>query len=194
MDWSIILSSCIVAATTIGSLFLKEYLQYQKNKKNTSVTKYTQQNTNVEKAIRYALDQLDADRVYVYEFHNGESFYSGAHQQKFSCTYESLKAGVSSESLTLQDLRVSTFNKFVSGVVNDKGFHTADVSKVQDSLLRNWFERRGIASSFAFPVITLNKNIIGIISIDFTKNKDKLTEEEKCFIIQQSKIIGGYLI
>ena len=140
MDWSVILSSCIVAATTIGSLLLKEYLQYQKNKKNTSVTKYTQQNTNVEKAIRYALDQLDADRVYVYEFHNGESFYSGAHQQKFSCTYESLKAGVSSEALSLQDLRVSTFNKFVSGVVNDKGFHTADVSKVQDSLLKNWFE------------------------------------------------------
>lgn len=194
MDWSIILSSCIVAATTIGSLFLKEYLQYRKNKKNTSVERYTQQNTNVEKAIRYAINQLDADRVYVYEFHNGESFYSGAHQQKFSCTYESLNSGVSSESLSLQDLRVSTFNKFVSAVVNDKGYHVPDVSKIKDSLLKNWFDRRGIASSFAFPVITLNKNIIGIIAIDFTKNKDRLTKEEEQFIIQQSKIIGGYLI
>jgi hypothetical protein len=194
MDWSIILSSCIVAATTIGSLLLKEYLQYKKNRKKACVARYTQQNSNVQKAIRYALDQLDADRVYVYEFHNGESFYSGGHQQKFSCTHETLKAGVSSEALNLQDLRVSTFNDFISPVINDRKFDVPDISKLSDSLLKNWFDNRGIASTFAFPVVTLNKNIIGMIAIDFTKNKDKLKEEEKSFIIQQSKIIGGYLI
>ena len=30
MDWSVILSSCIVAATTILSLFLKDFLQKKK--------------------------------------------------------------------------------------------------------------------------------------------------------------------
>jgi hypothetical protein len=194
MDWSIILSSCIVAAATIVSLFVKEYIQRRQNRKNACVARYTQQNTNVEKAIRYTLDQLDADRVYVYEFHNGESFYSGGHQQKFSCTYESLKAGVSSEALNLQDLRVSTFNKFVSEVVNEKNFKVLDAKDMSDSLLKNWFDNRGITSSFSFPVITLNKNIIGVINVDFTNHKDKLTDKEIAFIIQQSKIIGGYLI
>jgi hypothetical protein len=194
MDWSIIISSCIVAITTIASIFLKEFIQARKNKQNACVVKYTQQNENVEKAIRFALSELDADRVHIYEFHNGDHFYSGNHQQKFSCTYEALSAGVSSEALSLQDLRVSTFNQFIKKVVNDFKFEVLDSSKLPDSLLKNWFEVRGIASSFSFPIRTLNKNIIGIINIDFTKHKDKLTEEEKEFIIQQSKIIGGYLI
>ena len=103
MDWSVILSSCIVAATTIISLFLKDFLQKKKNQASLSVEKCTIQNTNVEKAIRYTLDVLNADRVSVYEFHNGESFYSGSHQQKFSCTYEYFKAGVSSEALGQQE-------------------------------------------------------------------------------------------
>jgi hypothetical protein len=194
MDWSIILSSCIVAATTIMGIFIKELIQAKKYKKDSCIVAYTKKNQNVEKAIKFALDQLKADRVYIYEFHNGDYFYSGSHQQKFSCTYEALSAGVSSESLNLQDLRVSTFNSFIQNVVGDFRFEAASVDKIEDSLLKNWLDSRGIASSFSFPIRTLNKNIIGVINIDFTKGKEKITQKEEEFIIQQCKIIGGYLI
>lgn len=194
MDWSIILSSCIVAATTIISIFLKEIIQAKKSKKNSCIVEYTKKNENVEKAIRFALNELNADRVYIYEFHNGDHFYSGNHQQKFSCTYETLSAGVSSESLNLQDLRVSTFNHFIKNIMNNFRFDVPEVESLSDSLMKDWFDSRGITSSFSFPVRTLNKNIIGIINIDFTKKKDRITQKEEEFIIQQCKIIGGYLI
>ena len=194
MDWSIILSSCIVAATTIISIFVKELIQAKKYKKDSCIVAYTKKNENVEKAIRFALDQLTASRVYIYEFHNGDHFYSGNHQQKFSCTYEALSAGVSSESLNLQDLRVSTFNSFIQNVVSNFRFESPSVESLEDSLLKNWLDSRGIASSFSFPIKTLNKNIIGIINIDFTRSKEKITQKEEEFIIQQCKIISGYLI
>lgn len=194
MDWSVILSSCIVAATTILSLFLKDFLQKRKDKSNLSVEKCTIQNTNVEKAIRYTLDVLNADRVSVYEFHNGESFYSGSHQQKFSCTYEYFKAGVSSEALGQQGLRVSTFNQFVSQIINEKIFKYSNTQDLDDSLLKNWFEDKGVKSIVAIPIITLNKNIIGMISVESTTNNKTLTEKEIKFLIEQSKIICGYLI
>ena len=194
MDWSVILSSCIVAATTILSLFLKDFLQKRKDKSNLSVEKCTIQNTNVEKAIRYTLDVLNADRVSVYEFHNGESFYSGSHQQKFSCTYEYFKAGVSSEALGQQGLRVSTFNQFVSEIINEKIFKYSNTQDLDDSLLKNWFEDKGVKSIVAIPIITLNKNIIGMISVESTTNNKTLTEKEIKFLIEQSKIICGYLI
>lgn len=194
MDWSIILSSCIVAATTIIGIFLKELVQNKRQKRNSCIVEYTKKNQNVEKAIRFALNKLDADRVHIYEFHNGDHFYSGSHQQKFSCTYEALSAGVSSEVLNLQDLRVSTFNQFINKIINEFKFEVVDVESLKDSLLKNWLETRGIASSFSYPIRTLNKNVIGIINVDFTKQKDKISKEEEDFIIQQSKIIGGYLI
>jgi hypothetical protein len=194
MDWSVILSSCIVAATTIISLFLKDFLQKKKNQASLSVEKCTIQNTNVEKAIRYTLDVLNADRVSVYEFHNGESFYSGSHQQKFSCTYEYFKAGVSSEALGQQGLRVSTFNQFVSQIINEKIFKYSNTQNLDDSLLKNWFEDKGVKSIVAIPIITLNKNIIGMISVESTTSNKTLTEKEIKFLIEQSKIICGYLI
>ena len=51
MDWSIILSSCIVAGTTILSIFIKELVQSKNNKKQACVVRYTKKNENVQKAV-----------------------------------------------------------------------------------------------------------------------------------------------
>lgn len=197
MDWSIILSSCIVAGTTILSIFIKELVQSRNNKKNACVVKYTKQNENVQKALDYVLNEVSSDRAYIFEFHNGDHFYSGNHQQKFSCTYESLNSGVSSESMRLQDLRVSTFNSFIKdvlGIHGEKSFRLQDIEQINNPLLRNWLEERGVRSSYAFPIETLNHGVVGILCLDFTKQKTKITKENISLIVNQSKIISGYLI
>lgn len=197
MDWSIILSSCIVAGTTILSIFIKELVQSRKNKQNACVVKYTKQNENVQKALDYVLDQIQSDRAYIFEFHNGDHFYSGNHQQKFSCTYESLNSGVSSESLRLQDLRVSTFNSFIKDVLGlhgEKSFRLQDIEQINNPLLRNWLDERGIRSSYAFPIETLNHGVVGILCLDYTKQKTKLTKDNIELLNNQAKIISGYLI
>lgn len=197
MDWSIILSSCIVAGTTILSIFIKELVQSRNNKKNACVVKYTKQNENVQKALDYVLNEVSSDRAYIFEFHNGDHFYSGNHQQKFSCTYESLNSGVSSESMRLQDLRVSTFNSFIKdvlGIHGEKSFRLQDIEQINNPLLRNWLEERGVRSSYAFPIETLNHGVVGILCLDFTKQKTKITKENVSLIVNQSKIISGYLI
>ena len=197
MDWSIILSSCIVAGTTIVSIFIKELVQSNKNKKQACVVRYTKQNENVQKAIDFTLNETLADRAYVFEFHNGDSFYSGNHQQKFSCTYESLNAGVSSESMRLQDLRVSTFNSFIKdvlGIHGEKLFRLEDIESINSPLLRNWLEERGIRSCYAFPIETLNHGVVGIICIDYTKKKTEIYKKDIDLIRNQAKIISGYLI
>ena len=197
MDWSIILSSCIVAGTTILSIFIKEVVQSRKSKQNACVKKYTQQNENVQKAIAFTRNEISADRAYIFEFHNGDHFYSGNHQQKFSCTYESLNSGVSSETMNLQDLRVSTFNEFIKdvlGIHGQKYFSLEDIQNIESPLLRNWLEERGIRSSYAFPIETLNHGVLGIICIDFTKKNTELYTKDIELIKNQAKIISGYLI
>jgi len=195
MDWSVILSSCIVAFTTIAGIFVKEYLQkkQQKKKKDHCIVTYTIQNNNVQKAIDFLLQEIKASRVHIYEFHNGDHFYSGGSQQKFSCTYESLAAGVSSESLNLQNLRISTFNNFVESSISDGGFELETLEKCDTLLCKNWFDSRGVKSSYAIGIRTLNKSIIGLLSIDFN-SKRKLSKEDKKLLFTQAVIISGYLI
>ena len=197
MDWSIILSSCIVAGTTILSIFIKELVQSRNNKKQACVVRYTKKNENVQKAVDFTRNSTQADRAYVFEFHNGDSFYSGNHQQKFSCTYESLDAGVSSENMKLQDLRVSTFNAFIKdvlGIHGEKLFRLEDIESIDSPLLRNWLDERGIRSCYAFPIETLNHGVVGIICIDYTKKKTEIYKKDIDLIENQAKIISGYLI
>ena len=197
MDWSIILSSCIVAGTTILSIFIKELVQGKNNKKQACVVRYTKKNENVQKAVDFTRSATQADRAYVFEFHNGDSFYSGNHQQKFSCTYESLDAGVSSESMRLQDLRVSTFNAFIKdvlGIHGEKLFRLEDIESINSPLLRNWLDERGIRSCYAFPIETLNHGVVGIICIDYTKKKTEIYKKDIDLIENQAKIISGYLV
>jgi len=197
MDWSIIISSTIVASTTIFSIFLKDFLQAKKHKKNTCVVQYTKKNENIQKAIEYTLEKSGADRAYIYEFHNGETFYSGTHQQKFSCTYEALNTGVSAESMKLQGLRVSTFNDYIKGVLgvtNGGHFKLENIDQMKNPLIKNWMQERGIQSSFAFPIKTLSEGVVGMLCVDFTKKTKKLSEDQIYLLNNQSIIISGYLI
>jgi hypothetical protein len=197
MDWSIIISSTIVAGAKIFSKLQKDFLQAKKYKKKNCVVQYTKKNQNIQTAIEYTLEKSGADRAYIYEFHNGETFYSGTHQQKFSCTYEALNIGVSAESMKLQGLRVSTFNDFIKdvlGATNGNSFKLDSIDDMKNPLIKNWMQERGIQSSFAFPIKTLNNGIIGMLCIDFTKKKSKLNKDQLNLLQNQSIIISGYLI
>ena len=197
MDWSIIVSSSIVAVTTILSILLKDYLQAKKYKKKNCVVQYTKKNQNIQTAIEYTLEKSGADRAYIFEFHNGETFYSGTHQQKFSCTYESLNIGVSAESMNLQGLRVSTFNDYIKdvlGITEGDYFASSDIEELTNPLVKNWLQSRGVYSSYAFPIKTLNDGIVGMLCVDFTKKKTKLNKDQISLMQNQSIIISGYLI
>ena len=106
----IIIASVIAALASVFGILVKAKID--KSHKSCKLTKHTIQNEDVYKALEYTLKELEADRVVVYEFHNGDVYYSGSSQQKFSNTYEVLSEGVSSEIKNQQNLRVSSFNRF----------------------------------------------------------------------------------
>ena len=194
MDWSVIASSLIVAFATISSILLKEYFQNKRKKTNCSIQDFTQKSQNIQKALDFLMNRIKADRIYVYEFHNGDHFYSGSGQQKFSCTYESLGPGVSSETINLQNLRMSTFNKYIKQLFDEDSFSFIDNKTDTPIALKNWFANRGITSNYARVIKTLKGEVIGALCIDFTNHTRELSKEEIYDIKCQARLIGGYLI
>lgn len=72
----------------------------------------------------------DADRAYVFRFHNGMEFLPSHPAWKVSCTHEVVKHGVTYESAKLQGILVSLIPKIISAVIsgatNTAGFSTPD--------------------------------------------------------------------
>lgn len=212
IDWSTIIASMITALATLSSVLLGH--QFFKKRSNANcdleckdpVIKDTLQSRNVYKALEFLLNELEADRAYVIEFHNGNSYLSGRGQQKFSCTHEIVTEGTSRECIEMQEYKVSNYHSYISHLIDDGKFFSFDSDELDDHAFSSLLHSKGVKSILNVPIKTLNGNIIGILGVDYVKSAINLeTIEAKFgkedldlhllkFIKSQARVIGGYLI
>ena len=193
---AVILASVISAMGGIFAVFLKNKFDY---KKKNSLELTAASGTNIYKALEYIQSECNCARAYVFEFHNGEHFFSGRGQQKFSCTYEFVRPGVSAEAINSQGHRISNYNGYIGNLVSEGKFAYPDVEKIPDNAFKSMLNRRGVQAIYNVPIKTLNGKIIGILGIDFiTKVKDfqfgEHSSDPDKFMRRQARVISGYLI
>lgn len=113
------------------------------------------------------LDYSGADRVYIFQFHNGISFYNGQHAQRFTCTYEIVSKGTSKEAGNLVNLQVSVFSWFITQTLEGNMCYT-DTQDISDYTTRYTLHAQGIKSIKVLPIIK-NGKVIGLIGVDYVK-------------------------
>lgn len=193
---AIILASVISAMGGIFAVFAKNKFEY---KRKNSIELTAASGTNIYKALEYIQSQSGCARAYVFEFHNGEQFFSGRGQQKFSCTYEFVRPGVSAEAINSQGHRISNYNGYIGSLVSEGEFSYSDIDQIPDNAFKSMLGRRGVKAIYNVPIRTLNGKIIGILGIDFIskiKSFDfgKEHSEPEKFMRRQARVISGYLI
>ena len=190
--WASIISAGATLSATFVSIWLRQRYE-RKHKEKNILHEHSKRNKNVYTALKYLMEELSGDRVYVYEFHNGDIYYSGGSQQKFSCTYEDVKEGISSEAHRSQNFRVSNFHYFVERLIGEKGFCCASLEAIEDVTFKHMLQDRGVKSFYAAPIKTLEGKIIGLLGIDFVK-EEKRDCVDLDVLRHQARIICGYLI
>ena len=98
-----------VIATAIGTFLAGAYICYKvcrqkieqflkswQGSVSSKVPKQSQVDIKVLNRMEEVKELMDADRVHVYEFHNGEHYANGRSALKVSCTYEVCRIGVHS--------------------------------------------------------------------------------------------------
>ena len=192
---ALIIASIVSSLGTILGIWLKNRMEY---KKKECLETIARSGLNVYQALDFILKETNADRAYVFEFHNGEKFFSGRGQQKFSCTYETVRPGVSAECLASQSHRISNFNKYIKSLISEGQSFSLDVESVEDSSFASILKNKGVEAFYNVPIKTLNGKIIGILGVDYINSIDdfKLKEEKNIglFMRRQARIIGGYLV
>ena len=131
-----------------------------------------QASTNVNKELGEAMIQSGASRVYVFQFHNGITFYTGQHAQRFSCTYEMVAEGISREAENLQNLQVSLFSWWINEVLSGRMTYY-DIEDMADYTSRITLQQQGIKSIICRPLIHKGK-VVGIVGMDFVGNNDDI--------------------
>lgn len=192
LDILSVLTGVISAGTAVFGMWLKIKFDERKSKQFNYDPNL---HSSVVAAIEYVRSETQADRVYVLEFHNGEHYFSGRSQQKLSCTYEVMSEGISAESHNMQNIRNSNFHGLVKSIVSETTFRCPNLENYsQDIGFKSFLERKGVQSMFARPIKTLNGRIVGLLCLEYVKEKRAWSEEAEDFVKKQATTISGYLI
>ncbi len=193
MDYSTIIASVIGAIATLLSVWMSRKFAHRNR---DPVVEDTAKSTNVYTALDYTMHEMNADRAYVLEFHNGSHYYSGRGQKKFSCTHETVEEGISHQCNTSQEYRVSNYHGYITELIEKEHFTYRDCEKIPDKNFQNILIKSGTQSIFNVPIKTLNGKIIGILGVDYVKTKKsgrRSDEKDYDFMKYQARIIAGYL-
>ena len=196
LDKLLAYESLVVAFVTLISTFAGIWIKTKlaREKKDRELEDATIKNENILLLLKRLIKTLDAGRVYIFEFHNGNYFSSGLPMQKFTCTYEVVEDGISAECHNPGEYRVSNFNEYIMNIIKQRDFIIEDVDSMQEKpLLKNLLIQKGVKSLYNFPIRDIKDKTIGFIGVDFVKENVKLNEENINQLRAAAKLVTGYI-
>ena len=147
--------------------------------------------------IEHIKEEFDADRVWVSQFHNGGNFYpTGKSMAKFSIMYETVGQYAQSVQTNFKNIPVNLFSKSINELLNNDAIEISDYSnkEIPTFGLKYIAEETGCKSSYLFAIKTIEDKFIGVLSVDYVKDKKDLTFEEVTHLQVHASSIGGVLM
>tara|TARA_B100002019_G_scaffold240219_1_gene215839 strand:+ start:622 stop:1251 length:630 start_codon:yes stop_codon:yes gene_type:complete len=154
----------------------------------------TQKNEQIIDCIEYTRSELNADRCYIFEFSNGVHFSSGMPAQKFTCSYECVNGGISSECQNPGEYRVSNYNSFIKKIINGDSICFNSLDECKMPLFRELLAKKGVKSVYNFPIKNLQGKVVGIFGVDYVKRERKLEGKHLEILKNRALKLGGYLV
>ena len=196
------MSASIIVAFITGVLgpllllFIKNRLE-KKTEKPDMVLETLKVSELVMTKLDHIKEEYKGDRVWVAQFHNGGNFYpTGKSMAKFSIIYESVAPSVSSIQGNFHNIPVNLFSRSINQLLEHDTIEIPDFKDdtVATFGLKYIAEDTGCKSGYLFAIKCIEGRFIGMLGIDYTKKKTKLTEETVTQLLVQSTSIGGVLM
>jgi GAF domain-containing protein len=169
-------------------------LKMEKKDNKTPMREALDASSIIDNQIENILTELECDRVWIAQFHNGGHFYpTGKSIQKFSIFYEKSTPNLPPLLHTFQNIPVSLFPRVLSKVYQDQEISVEDVSTANDTYgLEYMTTQFGTKSMCAVGLYSLDNHLIGVLNISY-KESHKITRDEWILIRQKAGVIGTLL-
>ncbi len=163
-----------------------------KKKKPDPIKEAIQHNQLIDHQLDSMVNELNCDRVWIAQFHNGGNYYpTGKSIQKFSISFERINGNSPSIIETFQNIPISLFPKTFSKLNEDSEVHLIynDLNTYDLDLFHKLYTTK---SMYIFKVEDLDSRFIGILALEYNEEKE-LLRDEFIFIRQKMGIIGSLL-
>ena len=82
-----ILTTVLGIVGTLSAIWLKYYLDKKAKARECVVQRTVDEDSEIIERLEELKDEIGADRISIFSFHNGGEYYSGRSMQKLSCSY-----------------------------------------------------------------------------------------------------------
>lgn len=166
------------------SVFIREFKKL-KEKESHNISANLKEQSVADKYISRKLEDLKeilgADRVQIYDFHNGIHYANGRSALRITCTYEACRYSIESYQNQLASLPISCLPNFISDLLEDGEFECDDIEKIKMSHPATYsFKKRMQITSF-YDIVFHNDRgeIIGFLAIQFCDGKPLNIDKEE---------------
>jgi len=154
-------------------------------------------NSEVTARLRHLKSDIQADRVLVFQYHNGSHNLNGVDFAKVSCTHEVVKPGLKTVQQELLNLPVSAYITLTECAFGKEASCLSSVTKLKayDSSTYEMLKAHGVKSAIIKPLKDDNDHIFGFILVEFCRRyvRNFGTPELKITLPSMTERIAGML-
>lgn len=178
--------------------YIKEHFKEKGDSGETQTEKSPQQyrNEKVEEEIERIRKEIQADRIWIAQFHNGGRYIGSvdrASMKKMSIKHEATARGVSREEDKITNVLVSFFSEMVANIISEDYVKYVGGAMDVDPEVELLFRQRGTSVMHIFSMKDIDDVLIGIMGIDYKSEDQKLSEEEIQYLNVKASLLAGYL-
>jgi hypothetical protein len=191
------LTTVLVALITavIGPIVVNWFkLKMEKKDASTPMRDALETSTLIDTQLEQIMDELECDRIWIAQFHNGGYFYpTGRSIQKFSIFYEKCTPETPTIQNTFQNIPVSLFPRVLSKIYKDNELSVEDVEVEEDTYGLEYITTQfGTKSICMVGLHSLDNHLIGVLAISF-QNPHHIEKDEWIYIRQKVGVVGTLL-
>ena len=175
----------IVIALVGAGFFRRMSDKQEKNRSKVRLMEQIKKDEIVHLAIRDVRRRYNADRVYIWQFHNGGSFYTTSPMQKLPITYERCSDGLERKAEKNQNHLITSFTSYITDTMNGIMYYP-NIEDMSDIGLRSLSSSSGTKGHCAVPIYDKEKHLVAILCLDwvfspipeeFIKKDGKFTQD-----------------
>ena len=188
MDWNAILDEIKTIGTALGTVIFTGYITYKtfssklekwRQEDKVNVSKSIEKQSKLDCEIMTEADKLkellNADRVQIYEFHNGVHYANGRSALRTSCTYEACRFGVEGCIDRLNGIPLSVIPTFIKTLLDKGELLVKDLEDIKETMpsTYNLKKSMSVKSFYDFAIHNTNGEPVGFVAVQFCSDDIK---------------------
>ena len=190
MDDIITLLISLSALITAVATLIRDFIKAKKEIEEALPTKIKHQSDidmKIHSRIEEAKEYLNADRVQIYDFHNGGHYANGRSALKTSCSFEVVRNGIKGYQHELQSIPLSCLPHFIRVLLQKGELRVDNLEDIKDTMPSTYqFKKEQDIASFYDIILNDEKGEpVGFLAFQYAKNDCvNFTKEEKNQILK----------